>query len=285
MIELSSAGDHRLTWTYAGDTLNCAAALAAALPSAEVAYLTGLGDDPISREFVDFCSALRVDVSNSPVVPGCNLGLYWIATSGPDRAFHYWRNESAARQLLRSGIELPAQNQFTTVVFSNITAAVAGPAAEPLLEQIAEARERGSLIGFDMNYRPALWPDVGQARSSAAAAAAVADIVVASADDVAAVWAETPENFCERMAEAGVSTTIVTNGPGSIVARSMDELMRIEPPQAHVVDATGAGDAFFGTFLAHHLAGNGPRDAIERAAEIAATVVGSPGALTYLLNR
>ena len=152
---------------------------------------------------------------------------------------------------------LPRTN--STVVFSNITLAVAGPGAEPLLEQIAEARQRGSLIGFDMNYRSALWPDVGQARSSAAAAAAVADIVVASADDVAAVWAETPENFCERMAEAGVRTAIVTNGPGSIVARSKDELLRIEPPQAHVVDATGAGDAFFGTFLAHHLAGNGPQ--------------------------
>lgn len=285
MIELSSVGERQLTWTFAGDTLNSAAALAAALPTAEVKYLTGIGDDPISQAFLDFCSELRVDATNSPVVPGRNLGLYWISTDGGDRTFQYWRNESAARQVLGSEPQLPSPGEIAAVVFSNITLAVAGSGSGPLLRQAAASRDRGSLIGFDMNYRPALWPDVGQARAATAAATAVADVVVASADDVAAMWEETPEVFTERLEGTGVTTTVVTDGPGPIVARSRGEVLQVQPTTVDVVDSTGAGDAFFGTLLASVLAGHNLREAIERAAAIGSTVVRHPGALNYLLNR
>jgi 2-dehydro-3-deoxygluconokinase len=285
MIELSSRGEDLLSWTFAGDTLNCAAAIAASLPAAQVIYLTGVGDDPISTEFIDFCGRLGIHAGDSPSVPGHNLGLYWITTENGERTFRYWRNDSAARHVLRGGVTIPAQTDWAAVVLSNITLAVAGPASRALLRRLSAARNTGSLIGFDMNYRPALWADAEAARAAAEAAAVIADVVVASADDLAVVWNETADAFFDRMAASGVGVTIVTDGPGTVLARTGNELIRVEPPAAQAVDSTGAGDAFFGTFLANHLAGQTVRVAIERAAEVASTVVGTPGALTYLLNR
>lgn len=285
MIELTTIDDRRLSWTFAGDTLNCAAALAAAAPDLTVRYLTGIGDDPRSLEFVDYCAELGIDASESPVVAGRNLGLYWITTHGGEPSFRYWRSESAARHALGAGIDLGTAASSEAIVLSGITLAVAGSGADALLHQIDTAGRAGALVAYDANYRGALWPDCAHARSAADRAVALADVVVASADDVRTLWEETPEVFGRRMAAMGVGEAIVTDAASSIIATVGGETFRVEPPVVEAVDATGAGDAFFGTYLGYRLVGTPVRQAIDRAVEVAAVVVGMPGALTYLSGR
>lgn len=282
MIELTHAGDHMLAWTFAGDTLNCAAALAKAAPSLDVHYLTGLGDDDISHEFVGFCAELGVDVGASPVVARRNLGLYWISVQDGERQFRYWRNESAARHVLSSAPSFPRDEPLRAVALSSITLAVAGLAQGALLEEAAAAKRKGALIGYDVNYRATLWESTDAARAVATSAAALCDVVVASSEDVLAVWGDSPEAFCSRMESAGVDEIVVTDGPGPVVALVDGESIAVQPPPATPVDTTGAGDAFFGTYLGSRLSGNAPRRAIEDAVTVASAVVGSAGALGYL---
>ena len=284
MIELTSVGDHRLAWSFAGDTLNCAAAIRAACGDARVDYLTGLGDDSVSQEFVRFCSQLGVDVSHSPVVVGRNLGLYWISTENGERDFRYWRNESAARHVLTGGLRIP-QQAYDAVVLSNITLAVAGDAAGSLVDEMKGAKNRGALLAFDLNYRANLWPSVAEATRAAEAALAVVDIVVASEEDISALWSENAEAFSNRAAASGVAETVITRGPGPITVSTSDRRWHIDPPEVQAVDTTGAGDAFMGTYVAGRLCDQTPATAALEAATVASNVVQEHGALTYLLDR
>jgi 2-dehydro-3-deoxygluconokinase len=284
MVELSPAGDHRLAWTFAGDTLNCAAAIADAAPDARARYLTGLGDDPISTEFVEFCRRLGVDTTGAPVVPGHNLGLYWISTLDGERHFRYWRNESAARHALRQGIEWPEHPNPDAVVFSGITLAVAGTGAGVLLERIVGARAGGATVAYDTNHRPILWPDADTARHLNEQALATSDIIHASVDDTAALWGDDAEAFIARATESGATETIITDGPDRVDALVDGERLAVEPQVVPATDTTGAGDAFFGTYIGRRLAGDAAGPAIERAIAVAGVVVQSPGALGHLLD-
>ncbi len=284
MIELTAISERQLDWSFAGDTLNCAAAIHAACSECDVDFLTGIGDDSMSDDFVRFCSELGVDVSHSPVVAGRNLGLYWISTKDGERDFRYWRNESAARHVLESGIRLP-EPSYDAVVLSNITLAVAGVAAEDLIEEMRKLRRRGTKLAIDLNYRAALWNSVEDARRVVDAALTAVDIIVASHDDISALWGDDPDAFCDRAAASGVAEAVVTRGSGPITASVTGRRFRINPPEVAVVDTTGAGDAFMGTYIAHRLRDQPAEVAVADAAKVASGVVQERGALSYLLKQ
>lgn len=284
MIELTEAGPSRLSWTFAGDTLNCAAALAAAAPDLEVRYITGVGDDEASHALLEFAAELGVDASGSPVVAGRNLGLYWISTNSGERTFRYWRNESAARHVLSTELPAVATEGAAALVFSGITLAVAGGGADALISRATAARRAGTLVAFDVNFRPPLWDSREAARGTVDKAVRTSDVVVASADDARALWDESPQTLCGRLAAAGVDEAIVTSGSAPIVAQFGGDHIEVPTEAVDPVDTTGAGDAFFGTYLGNRLAGAPPRQSLLAAQAQAAVAVQTPGALNYLFT-
>ncbi len=54
-----------------------------------------------------------------------------------------------------------------------------------------------------------------------------------------------------KMSSLGVGTLIVTRGAQPTFAISTHQALKIPPPQVHVIDTVGAGDAFTGTFAVH----------------------------------
>ena len=72
---------------------------------------------------------------------------------------------------------------------------------------------------------------------------------------------------------------VVTLGAaGALFSGPGTELLQCPAQRATVVDTTGAGDAFTGTFLARRLGGQEPEQALRAALAAAARVVVSPGA-------
>lgn len=283
MIELSDTGEHSASWTYAGDALNWAVAISQALPGADVHHLCAVGDDERSGRFAAFCADLGVSVSLSPVLDGRNMGIYWISTVNGDRRFRYWRAESAAREHLRSASRVLPLEAPDVVMFSSITLAVAGGNASTLLDEIAEFHERGTIVVYDTNFRSALWSTTEATRSVEARAFDVADYVHASLDDVVAVWGASLPDFVAKLSEAGVVEAVITDGPGEVIIASAGSTTSIQPMVADPIDTSGAGDAFFGTYVGRRLCGSSVVDAVDGAAEVCARVVTHAGALTYRL--
>jgi sugar/nucleoside kinase (ribokinase family) len=72
---------------------------------------------------------------------------------------------------------------------------------------------------------------------------------------------------------------VVTLGAeGALFSGPRTDRLYCSADQVEVVDTTGAGDAFTGTFLARRLSGDGPEPALRAGLAAAAAVVVAPGA-------
>ncbi|TGQ54203.1 sugar kinase [Mesorhizobium sp. M1C.F.Ca.ET.193.01.1.1] len=282
MLELSGQSGPNWRMGFAGDTFNTLWALHALSPERPAIYVSAFGDDPFSRDQIDFFAQNGIGIGNSPIIAGARPGLYAITLTGAERAFTYWRSDAAARQLASDPAALAKslENQ-ALVYFSGITLAILeGPARKTLLEAVAKARAAGSLVAFDPNYRPRLWPSRETAQAAILEALAVTDIALPTFPDEQMLFGDaTPEATAERLGKL-VGEVVVKNGeqPALIAASGAQQTVGAVHVAAPV-DTTGAGDSFNGGYLAARIAGHAPADAARRAHRVAAAVVQVRGAL------
>jgi 2-dehydro-3-deoxygluconokinase len=287
MIELSAREGDLWRMGFAGDTFNAAWYARAVLPAARgVAYVTAVGDDPFSRRLAAFIAGSGLETDRIREVAGARPGLYAITLDGAERAFTYWRGESAARRLADDAAWLEgALAGADMLYFSGITLGIlALEARGRLLARLADQRRAGTRIAFDPNFRPALWPDRDEARRAMAEAYGVADIVLPTYEDEAALFGDRSAGAtAERIADAGVAEIVVKNGsePCLIVTGgAQDRIPPVAPEK--VVDTTGAGDSFCGAYLAGRLLGMAPVAAARLGHQVAAQVIGVRGALAQV---
>jgi 2-dehydro-3-deoxygluconokinase len=284
MIELSGGDGDLWKMGFAGDTFNTAFYARAILPPEErVAYVTALGEDPFSKRMIDFFARAGIETSRIRTIPGRRPGLYAITLSGAERAFTYWRGESAARQLAdHPGWLMKVFADVDMLYFSGITLAILRPdRREQLLLALSDRRDRGARIAFDPNWRPALWPDRGEARAAMEEACRIADLALPTFSDEAELFGDgSPEDTARRIGGWGVEEIVVKNGeePCLVVAEGTREAVPAVRPE-QVVDTTGAGDSFGGAYLAARLMGVAPAAAARLGHQVAAKVIGVHGAL------
>lgn len=290
MVELSGGDSGLFKMGFAGDTLNTAWYARAALPEQwEVAYFTAVGDDRYSRQMQAFLAEGGISTRLIQVIPGKRPGLYIIHQQDGDRHFTYWRDASAAR-LLADDAEhlLNATAQAHAIYLSGITLAILKPARRSELISIMEgARDDGKLVAFDPNIRPSLWPDVADMRASLMAAAAASTIVLPTHSDDAPFFGDrSPEETVKRYLDAGAKEVVVKNGPHPVhVSTGRNSMFVSVEDVEHVVDATGAGDAFNGAYLAARLTGANPETAARTGSRMAARVIRHQGALIPRAHR
>ena len=215
--------------------------------------------------------------------PGARPGLYAITLAGAERSFTYWRSDAAARRLADdpAALEKSLENR-ALVYFSGITLAILEPQARAaLLAALGKARRQGSLIAFDPNYRPRLWPNAETARAAIIEALQLTDIALPTFPDEQALFGDAdPQATAARIEALGVGEIVVKNGEAPALVLSNGGAESV--PAIHVpspVDTTGAGDSFNGAYLAARLAGVEPVDAARKAHRVAAAVVQVRGAL------
>jgi len=281
MIELSQGADNNVTRGYGGDTLNTAVYLARL--GVSVDYVTALGDDPFSDEMLKGWTSEGVGIGRVMRVPGKLPGLYAIRTSeAGERSFYYWRENSAARLLL----DLPEMDgllgslaSYDVVYLSGVTLSLySADGRRKLIEALKAARKGSARIAFDTNFRMQGWPDLDIARQVYRDMLAVADIVLASVDDLTPLFgAKMHGELMDRMAAGEIVLKLAE--PGSVVRYDGEEHAVKAEPVAKVVDTTAAGDSFAAAYLAARLIGVGPVEAARAGHWLAGAVVGHRGAI------
>ncbi len=284
MLELSADPDGRWRLGYAGDTFNTLWTLRALSgDETPVDYVSAFGTDPFSARQTAFFAENGIGMAASPVIEGARPGMYAITLDGAERSFTYWRADAAARQLAHDRNALAKSLEDRALVyFSGITLAILdGPSRTSLLDALSEARANGATIGFDPNFRPALWADRDAARHAFTRAIRVADIVLPTFPDEQALFGDaTTEVTASRIADAGALEVVVKDGEAPALLAVDGGLEAIPAVSvARPLDTTGAGDSFNGGYLAARVLGLPPRQAVERAHRVAAEVIQVRGAL------
>ncbi|RZM09235.1 MAG: sugar kinase [Sphingomonas sp.] len=281
MVELApdpDAGGWRVG--QGGDTLNTALHLARL--GGAIGFLTALGTDPFSLDLRGRWSREGLDPTLVLTDPVRRPGLYAITNDADgERHFTYWRGESAARHLFdMPGIDaaMAVAETADLLVFSLISVAILpADGRERLFDLATRIRARGGRVAFDTNFRPALWPDLVEARAAHARAMALADIGLPTLEDEAAlIGTGDPASILARWHAAGVAEVVVKTGPEGCVVDGV----RVPPPaRLSPVDTSGAGDAFNAGYLHARLAGAETVAAARAGHRLAAWVVMNRGAV------
>jgi fructokinase len=143
---------------------------------------------------------------------------------------------------------LPADGSVAIHIGS--LAATLLPGAEPLA-RLAERASARVTVSYDPNCRPLLMGHVDGARARIEQLVASADVVKASAEDLAWLYpGRAPADVAERWLGFGPALTAITLGADGVVAVGAGAGRVWRPGQAvEVVDTVGAGDAFTAAML------------------------------------
>lgn len=215
------------------------------------AFLGKVGDDmhgaflrsTLEHEGVD-CSGL---ISDPEVFT--TLAFVALGTDG-ERAFSFARKPGAdtriaPEDLARSVIE------SSRVLHVGSLSLTDEPARSATHEALSCARAAGCILSYDPNYRANLWTSVDAAIEQMRSVVPQMDLMKLSDEECELLTGTAdPEEAAERILASGPKVVAVTLGSAGAYVRCAEGGRAVAGFPSEVVDTTGAGDSFWGGFLA-----------------------------------
>lgn len=231
------------------------AAITAARSGLEAGVCSSVGDDDFGRFLIQTLEENGVKVLNPRLCEKAITTLAFV-TLAPDgnRSFTFARKPGADMFLDEEAVR-EEDIRASAIIHAGSCSLSASPAAEATAKALRLGHEMGKLVSFDVNYRNVMWKD-----DQAACAAKVreilpyVDLLKVSDEEVEMMGGEAA--LPGLMKEFGIAVTVETLGGAG--ARCFFNGERWDEPSHKVtcVDTNGAGDAFWGAFLASlHLQG------------------------------
>ncbi|MYH00338.1 MAG: sugar kinase [Acidimicrobiaceae bacterium] len=238
---------HAFAWDVCGAESNTARYCAAL--GLKSGWISRLGTGMAGSLVHDEVAGSGVDTSLVEFCDGAPTGM--MLRDSPERAqrVDYYRRGSAASGMSPEAVPVEACLETRALHLTGITPALSDGCrrlVETLLLEPSDA-----LRSFDLNWRPALWPD-GPPRQLFLDLANRADIVFVGLDEASAVWG-LGEPQAVRSALPGPRIVVVKDAANGAYAFS-GATAHFEPAlRGPIVGPRGAGDAFAAGFLSGYL--------------------------------
>ena len=236
------------------------AAVAAARAGAHVAFAGVVGDDPLSDRFLGELTTEGVDVG-------------WTARTGFLSTAIVLVDAAGRRSVVSQDDALDAGH--VTAVADRLAAAGGGVLYLDgyRAAQLPRADRPGVVLAVDL--------DGGEDRDVALAAVRHADHVVVGRRRLEELLVVPAADWAALAADSGTALVVTDGARGWTLCSPDGAVIDGAALPVTVVDDTGAGDCFTGTYLAGIAAGDGPAEAAVRAgvaASLSCTVPGARGA-------
>jgi sugar/nucleoside kinase (ribokinase family) len=161
------------------------------------------------------------------------------------------------------------------------------PCRSAIISSFRRAAELGKIVSLDPNYDPRIWRDIEEARTVLRELYRYVTITKPSLDDAKRLFGLglTPEAYIEQFHALGPQTVVFTLGREGVLLSHAGQITHVPARAVNVVDATGAGDAFWGGFLKALVDGLTPLQAAYVAREVVARKLTMVGPLSENLDR
>ncbi|MEO7018616.1 MAG: carbohydrate kinase [Ktedonobacteraceae bacterium] len=241
-----------------GAVANAAVALARLGGAAR--FVGKLGEDGFGRLLLSVLRENQVDTRSVPITSQANttLALVTLQANG-QREFSFYRHHTADTLLEVSDLDERAWEDVTILHAGSVSLTVE-PARSATLAALEQAHERGLLVSFDVNGRPALWHAEAELREMLERVMAHVDLLKCSAEEVHYLEqsrstpldpADTPRlaALAQQLLTQGPSLVIITRGELGALLITRQLTIEIAAATRQALDTTGAGDAFMGAVL------------------------------------
>lgn len=262
-------------------------AVAAARLGASTAFIGKVGADSFGAFLKQTLSENHVDVSAMVTDPSnaTTLAVVSVDSQG-ERSFSFYREPSADVNLTVEEIPLELLNSSKILHFGSVSL-TCEPSRSATLHAAATAKSYGALISYDPNYRASLWSDEETAIAQMKAPLAMVDILKVSDEELPLLTGTSDlETGSALLAECGIRLVLVTLGAEGAYYRFGDATGHLPGVPCTVSDTNGAGDTFFGAFLAQLAKGDLDRltvpeleTMIAYSNKAASLTTGRPGAI------
>lgn len=253
-----------------------------------------VGDDDFGRFLMrtleeNHVRALRPQLCAEAIT---TMAFVTLAPDG-DRSFTFARKPGADMFLREEDVK-EDEIKESVIVHAGSCSLSASTADAATIRALRLGHEYGRLVSFDLNYRDVMWN--GDEKACIRRVKEVlpfVDLMKLSEEEVAMLGGEDTLPAC--MEENGIALIVETLGAKGARCFFRGEVIEVAGRKARCVDATGAGDAFWGGFLsslriqgvekAADLTGEAVRKALEYGNVAGWICVQSKGAIASLPSR
>jgi len=225
-------------------------AACAAILGAQSYFIGKLGQDAFGDFLVEVLRNSGVGTDYIQRTDKANTALAFVSLSeNGDRDFSFYRSPSADMLLDEKEINNKWFNLGDILHFCSVSL-IDAPVRKTHIAAIKAVKKAGGLISFDPNIRLPLWKDHNEYKKVIRDFIEYADILKISEDEIEFITGEKDEAIALRwLLSFKIKILIITRGHKGVSAYYNNHVINVPGYSVSVVDTTGAGDSFIGSFI------------------------------------
>ena len=217
---------------------------------AKTGFIGRVGNDVMGRFLLNQSKKAELDFLDIQTDSVKNTTLAFVTLTDGERDFSFYRNGTADYFIDAKSIDFNRYNDLNIVNIGSLMLSTkeGKKTANALFKSV---KKTGALIAFDINLRMDLFSDFSLAKKAYAPFIKKADIIKFSDDEFELFTSTREVNVGIKNLGLENKLVLVTFGAKGSVFSYNGMMKTIPTVPVKPIDTTGAGDAFFGTFLAN----------------------------------
>ena len=212
-------------------------------------FISKLGKDAFGDYIIETLKEANVNTDYVLRTDKANTGLAFVSLKEDgNRDFSFYRNPSADMLLEANEVKKEWFKECHSLHFCSVDLRECPMDAHK--KAIEFALENKSIISFDPNVKLPLWDSEESCRDAILEFLHLAHIVKISDEELEFITGyDTVDKAKEVLFNGNVKLVLFTKGKDGAEAHTKDKIVKIPGNSVDVVDTTGAGDSFIGSFL------------------------------------
>ena len=217
---------------------------------ANATYLTKVGNDGFGDFLIESLSQVGIDTTHILKDKNYSTSLAFVSfQENGEREFSFYRSNAADLYFTPRDFKDVRFDSSDILEFGSVAlkTSVSRETHDYLIEK---AKKANALVAFDPNLRFNLWEDINELRRVVNDYLKVADIVKVGKDELEFITGKKDNAAIDEILINKTKMLLVTDGSKGATLYVNNKSYYCPGYKVKAIDTTGAGDSFFGAFLA-----------------------------------